>query len=110
MNYLVQLNEMRNKMHQEIILHVIKDNRDPNDFVAELKRPFKVEIDEYRPTNPDDHAIVTVTGIDGTSGQIIAEDHIHNEITVHYNDLTMETLAMLHGEIINKQYQIKHLA
>ena len=37
MNYLAQLNEMRNKMHQDIILHTIKDNRDPEDFMIEMR-------------------------------------------------------------------------
>lgn len=110
MNYLAQLNEMRNKMHQEIILHVIKDNRDPNDFLAELDRPFIVEIEEYRPTHPNLNTIVTVTGIDGTTGEIIAEDNSGTELTVHYHDLTLETLAMLHGEIIGQQYKVKHAA
>lgn len=110
MNYLAQLNEMRGKMHQEIILHTIKDNKDPNDFVADLNRPFTVQIEEYRPTHPNLNTIATVTGVDGSSGEIVAHDHTGNDLTVHYNDLPLETLAMLHGEIVAKQYKLKYLA
>ena len=110
MNYLAQLNEMRNKMHQEIVLHTIKDNRDPEDFVIDLDRPFTVMIEEYRPTSANEMVQCTVTGVDGTSGEIIGHDHDGNQITVTYYDLNLETLAMLHGEVINKQYKVKHLA
>ena len=110
MNYLAQLNEMRNKMHQEIILHTIKDNRDPEDFMIELNRPFTVPVDQCHPGDPNDFVIATVSGVDGTTGEIVGHDQRGNEITVSYNDLTMETLAMLHGEVINKQYKVKHLA
>ncbi len=110
MNYLAQLNEMRNKMHQEIILHTIKDNRDPNDFMIELDRPFTVPIELYRPEDPNDFVIATVSGVDGTNGEIVGHDQRGNQITVVYNDLTLETLAMLHGEVVSKNYKVKHLA
>lgn len=109
MNYLAQLNEMRNKMHQDIILHTIKDNRDPNDFVIELNRPFTVPVELYRPEDPNDFVIATVSGVDGTTGEIVGHDQRGNQITVVYNDLTMETLAMLHGEVVSKNYKVKHL-
>lgn len=109
MNYLSQLNNMRNQMHKEIVLHTIKDNKDPDDFMIELNRPFTVQIDQYRPEDPNEFMIVTVSGVDGTTGEIVGHDQKHTEIKVSYNDLTMETLAMLHGEVINKNYKLKHL-
>lgn len=105
MNYTEQINQLRDKMHKDIIHSVQKVNRSGDDFDIELLQPFSIWITEKF---DDEYQVnIAVMGVSGNTGELITrgitEDAYCN---VHYSDLRMEELAYLHRQIETEQFTI----
>lgn len=110
MDYLKELNLMRDKMHQEIIGTVIADNRlEPDDYEIEFKNPIECTVQYYRPTIHNGVEEVIITGIDSKSNELIAVNEDGLDRYVYYCDLKLEDLALVHRSVISKNYITKQL-
>ena len=109
MDYIKQLNDFRQLLHKDIIITAIKDTRECSLPQLEFKTQLEFTLVYYRPGNGPGMEKVKVTGLDVSSGELLATN-LDNEVrTVHYQDLTLENLAVLHSWIIAKNYYVNEL-
>ena len=109
MDYIKEITILRDKMHQEIINTVIVDNRlELNEYEVHFKEPFKCTVSYYRPS-VNGIEDVFITGICGTSCELISSNEDGENRFVYYSDLKMEDLALVHRSIMSKNYITKQL-
>jgi len=110
MDYVNEITRLRDRMHQEIICTVITDNRlEPEEFEIAFKYPIECTVQYYRPTIHNGNEDVIITGIDGSTNELIAVNEDGADRYVFYSDLKMEDLAMVHRAVISKNYTTKQL-
>lgn len=107
MNYLDEINILRDKMHKDIIHTAQKVHPTGDDFDVELLRPFKIWVTEDY--GDDEYQFkVIIKGVSGDTGELLTEGiTVSGYCNVNYNDLTMEQLAYLHTQIQTNQFTIK---
>ena len=105
MNYTEQINQLRDKMHKDIIHSVQKAHSVMDEFDVELLNPFSIWVtegfeDEYQVN-------IAVMGVSGITGDLITRGITENAYCdVNYSDLTLEQLAYLHRQIETQQFTI----
>lgn len=110
MDYVNEITRLRDRMHQEIICTVITDNRlEPEEFEIAFKYPIDCTVQYYRPTIHNGTEDVIITGIDGSTNELISVNEDGEDRYVFYSDLKMEDLAQVHRAVITKNYITKQL-
>lgn len=109
MNYLQQLNEIRNSIHKEIIFAVINETKVENDdFQIELDMGVEYVTEQYRPYDGEVVKRI-ITGIDSGTSELVGTDEDGNEKLLQYRDVPIERLAEVLTMLNAKKYKIKIL-
>ena len=105
MNYTEQINNLRDKMHKDIIHSVQRAHTVADDFDIELLHPFSIWVTEGF---EDEYQVkIGIMGVSGTSGDLITRGITEDAYCdVNYSDLSMEELAHLHRQIQTEQFTI----
>jgi hypothetical protein len=107
MDYLKQLNELRNDLHKKIVYLAIKSVSPGSDYVLELEDPLEASFTvRSRETGDLVTTQVTVMGVDGTTGELVASTANGTGKKLYYNDLTLEQLARLFTYLEQKLFTI----
>jgi hypothetical protein len=96
MEYIKHINDLRNELHRKIVYQSILAHHPGSEYALDLNEP----VDAYytvtsRETGNPVTTQVTVTGIDGSTGELIAATAAGSRKKLYYNDLTLEQLARL---------------
>lgn len=96
MDYIKQLNTLRDELHRKIVYRSIIAHHPGSEYTLDLNDPVVTSYTvRSRETGDLVTTQVTVTGIDGTTGELVAETATGVRKKVYYNDLTLEQLARL---------------
>ena len=96
-------------MHQQIICRMIMDNNTADDYDLLFNRPVDCTVKYHRPSIHPPVEDITVNGVDGVTGELIATGADGSDRFILYTDLSMEDLARVHEKVINKQYTLQFL-
>lgn len=97
------IEDLRYRMHRSIVHLAIKSAANGKNLDVELIKPLEVS---YKTTNDMKRVTVEVkvTGINGTTGELIAENLEGENIKLYYNDLTLEEMARLNEYLESKLF------
>ena len=96
MDYIKQLNDLRNELHKKIVYRSILAHDPGAQYILDLHNPVEAFYSVLsRETGEPVTTQVTVTGIDGSTGELIAETATGVRKKLYYSDLTLEQLARL---------------
>jgi hypothetical protein len=109
MDYIAEIAKLRNDMHKEIILTMIRDNKDYDDYQLAFKRPIDCTVKYFRPTQHNGVEDVIIIGIDGTSNELLSVNEDGEDRYIFYYDLSLEDLALVHRSVITQDYITKEL-
>ena len=94
MNFLQQLNEIKNKIHKEIVFAVINEQRAiDEDFILEL-----------------DEQVNNITGVTSVNNQLVGINSSGIEVVLQYKNISIEDLAKVQQLLFNKKYKLQILA
>ncbi len=116
MDYFKQLNDLRNELHKKIVHAAILISDPGSHYFLDLDEPLEAcYCIRSRETGNLESTPVNVTGINGTTGELVAETAHGTPKRVYYNDLTLEQLATLlrkvetNSFIITKTKDVRNL-
>ena len=96
MEYIKHINDLRNELHRKIVYQSILAHHPGSEYVLDLHEPVDAHYTvTSRETGGPVTTQVTVTGIDGSTGELIAATAAGSRKKLYYNDLTLEQLARL---------------
>lgn len=96
MEYIKQLSDLRNELHRKIVYQSILAYDPGAQYILDLNDPVEAfYLVRSKDTGNLIATEVTVTGIDGSTGELIAETAAGTRKKLYYNDLTLEQLARL---------------
>lgn len=96
MDYIKQLNDLRNELHRKIVYRSILAHDPGAQYILDLHNPVETFYSVLsRETGEPVTTQVRLTGIDGSTGELIAETATGVRKKLYYNDLTLEQLARL---------------
>ena len=96
MEYIKHINDLRNELHRKIVYQSILAHHPGSEYVLDLHEPVQAFYTvTSRETGETNATQVTVTGVDGSTGELIAETAAGTRKKLYYNDLTLEQLARL---------------
>lgn len=105
-NFTTQIQALRDEMHKEIIMEVIRKTKDVTDFDLELTNPFTVWTSDW---DGECQVQIAIKGIRGESHRLIAEcitDGEEDE-NIDYQDLQFGELDYLYKQIATDKFTIK---
>jgi hypothetical protein len=108
MNFNQQINFLRHQLHRSIVHLAIRAGDPGSDDDLVLNDPLEAC---YRFRDYSGQLVtvgVTVTGVNGTTGDLIAEVATGQGKKLYYNDLTLEQLARLHEHLEAGLYKIEN--
>jgi hypothetical protein len=116
MDYFKQLNDLRDELHKKIIHTAILASAPGSyydlDLDDHLEASFTIRCKE---TCERITTQVNLTGINGTTGELVAETAHGTPKRLYYSDLTLEQLATLHKKLeaklftITEEKNVRHL-
>jgi len=107
MDYLKQLNTLRDELHRKIIHTAILASDPGRHYFLELEECLEAcYIIRSRITGDLESTPVNITGINGTTGELVAETAHGTPKKLYYNDLTLEQLATLLKKLESKLFTI----
>lgn len=107
MNYFKQLNDLRDELHKKIIRQVILAYHPGKEYHLELEEPLEASFTiRSKETGRLITTQVEITGIDGTTGELVAETADGTPKKLYYHDLTLEQLVMLLTRIESQLYTV----
>jgi hypothetical protein len=109
MDYSKEINKMRDAMHREIIRETITAVRTRENIILALEEPIQFNLEYYRPGPRNGNEDVLITGVDGTSNELIGTNLDGEERFIYYSDVPVEPLAILHRNVTGKSYTIQEL-
>jgi hypothetical protein len=96
MDYFKQINDLRNELHKKIVHRAILAADAGSYYYLELSDPLEAcYCIRSRESNHLETTQVIVTGINGTTGELVAETANGTPKRLYYHDLTLEQLATL---------------
>lgn len=96
MEYIKHISDLRNELHRKIVYQSILAHHPGSEYVLDLNEPVQAFYSiTSRETGELNVTQVTVTGIDGSTGELIAATAAGTRKKLYYNDLTLEQLARL---------------
>jgi len=100
----------RDNLHREIIIYTMKLNKSNEEFDLLLKDPFVYDRSYYRPYSSErGPELVKILGVDGTSGELLAENQFGESRFVYYHELSLEELTRLHHSVLQGEYFLQLL-
>ena len=106
----LQLIQYRDNLQREIIIYTMKLNQFNDDFDLILKEPFEFEHAYYRPYSSErGRETLKITGVDGTTGDLLCENEYRESRFVYYHELTLEELTRLHRSVLQGEYVLQIL-
>ena len=116
MDYIKQLLELRNELHKKIIFAAIRCAAPGSDQILELNDPLDASFTiRSRESDALITTHVTVTGIDCTTGELVAATADGTQKKLYYNDLALEQLAWMLKTVesssftLTEKYHDRHL-
>lgn len=107
MDYLKQLNVLRDELHKKIVHLVISSQPSGWDYILELDEPLETSFTvRSRQTDRLITTQVDLTGIDGVTGELYAETADGTGKKLYYHDLTIEQLVQLHNLLLSNSFTI----
>ena len=96
MEYIKHISDLRNELHRKIVYQSILAHHPGSEYVLDLQEPVQAFYTvTSKETGEPNVTQVTVTGIDGSTGELIAATATGIRKKLYYNDLTLEQLARL---------------
>jgi hypothetical protein len=109
MDYLKEINKLRDEMHREIIRETIASVKAQENIILALEKPIQFNLEYYRPGPHNGNEDVLITGVDGNSNQLIGTNLDGEDRFIYYSDVPVEPLAILHRNVTGKCYTIEEL-
>ncbi len=107
MDYFKQISSLRDELHKKIIRNVITTYLPGSDYHLDLEEPLETSFTvRSRQTGRLITTQVDLTGIDGTTGELLAVTADGEEKKLYYHDLTLEQLAMLLARLESDLYTV----
>lgn len=111
MNFISQLNSIRDSMHRELVQEATVRTfmtEDSTDGFIELVEPFRFYKDDYHPLKGNYTYECYVIGIHSNSGDLMGEDIDGFQRCINYRDLSLEEMAKLHEYVVQqKQFKFR---
>lgn len=106
----IPLIQYRDNLHREIIIYTMKLNQFSDEFDLYLKDPFVYDRSYYRPHSSErGPEMVTILGVDGSTGELISTNQYGEDRFVYYHELTLEELTLLHRSVLQGQFVLQLL-
>jgi hypothetical protein len=88
----------------------MKLNQFNEEFDLLLKEPFVYDRSYYRPHSSErGPEMIKILGVDGSTGELLAENQYGESRFVYYHELSLEELARLHHSVLQGEYVLQIL-
>jgi len=109
MDYLKEINKLRDEMHREIIRETIHSTGANENMALVLEEPIQFNLEHTRPGSRKGREDILITGVDGNSNELTGTNLYGEERLIYYRDVPVEVLAILHRNVTGKCYTIEEL-
>lgn len=107
MDYIKQLNDLRNELQRKIIYSTILASDPGTNYYLDLKDHLEASytLRSWK-TGHLETTQVKITGLDGTTGELFAETAYGTPKRLNYHDLTLEQMATLLTKLETNSYTV----
>ncbi len=109
MDYLKEINKLRDEMHREIIRETNHSTGANENLALVLEEPIQFNLEHTRPGSRKGREDILITGVDGNSNELTGTNLDGEERFIYYRDVPVEVLAILHRNVTGKCYTIEEL-